>query len=118
MRDGLEAFLRHPTVQAAPQLNGGAECALIDALWAFAPLDEIDVGDSVTKALFEQRIKETSLRRVKAVFEPSVRKPTFLCCVQNIKADLVQQRPRTHTKRHRNLLHRNDRWVPGAALYA
>ena len=57
-------------------------------------------------------------KMVKAVFEPSVRKPTFLHCVQNIKADLVQQRASTHTQRHRNLLHRHDRRVPGAALYA
>lgn len=63
VRDGLEAFLRHPTAHAATQLNGGAECALIDALWSFAPLDEVGADDSVTKALSEQRINETSLRR-------------------------------------------------------
>ncbi|MBL4538458.1 MAG: hypothetical protein JKP96_07285 [Oceanicaulis sp.] len=61
-RDGLNAFLKHPTVQAVAQLNGGAEGALINALWSLAPLDEVDVGDSVAQALFEQRIKETTLK--------------------------------------------------------
>lgn len=61
-RDGLNAFLKRPTAQAVAQLNGGAESALINALWSLAPLDEVGVGDSVAQALFEQRIKETTLK--------------------------------------------------------
>ncbi|MFS2319147.1 hypothetical protein RMQ97_14520 [Maricaulis sp. D1M11] len=61
-RDGLNAFLKHPTAQAVAQLNGGAEIALIDALWSLAPLDEVGVGDSIEQALFERRIKQATLK--------------------------------------------------------